>query len=77
MKRGYEADWFKFSECSCFDVMSSEYQYDDLFDTWHNDRYLLQCYYNLQEKYDCGGITEEEFAILDTYMAKIYGKEPQ
>lgn len=25
-----------------------------------NKRYLLQCYYNLQEKYDCGGITEKQ-----------------
>lgn len=25
---------------------------------WHNDRYFLQCFYNLQEKHDCGGITE-------------------
>jgi len=23
--------------------------------------YLKQCYYNLQEKYDCGGISEEEW----------------
>ena len=27
----------------------------------HNDRYLKQCYYNLQEKYDRGIISEEEF----------------
>lgn len=27
----------------------------------HNDRYLKQCYYNLQEKYDRDIITEEEF----------------
>ena len=27
----------------------------------HNDRYLKQCYYNLQEKYDRGIITEEEW----------------
>lgn len=26
-----------------------------------NDRYLKQCLYNLQEKYDCGGITQEEW----------------
>ena len=32
-----------------------------IFDGWHNDRYLRQCYYNLQEKYDCGGISEEEW----------------
>ena len=27
-----------------------------LYETWHNDRYLDQCYYNHQEKYDCDGI---------------------
>lgn len=27
----------------------------------HNDRYLRQCYFNLQEKYDRGIITEEEW----------------
>lgn len=35
-----------------------------LFDGWHNDRYLTQCYYNLQEKYDRGGITEEEWSKI-------------
>ena len=35
--------------------------YDELFADWHNERYLKQCYYNLQEKYDCGGITNEEW----------------
>ena len=33
----------------------------------HNDRYLRQCYYNLQEKYDRGIVTEEEWL-------KIYNK---
>lgn len=28
---------------------------------WHNERYFLQCFYNLQEKYDCGGILEEDW----------------
>ena len=32
-----------------------------LFEGWHNERYLKQCYYNLQEKYDCGGISKEEW----------------
>jgi uncharacterized protein (TIGR02328 family) len=31
---------------------------NDIFSRWHNDRYLRQCLYNLQEKYDCGGISE-------------------
>lgn len=32
-----------------------------LFEGWHNDRYLVQCFYNLQEKFDCGVITKEEW----------------
>lgn len=28
----------------------------ELYQSWMNDRYLLQCFYNLQEKFDCGGI---------------------
>jgi Pyrimidine dimer DNA glycosylase. len=28
------------------------------------ERYLKQCLYNLQEKYDCGGITLEEWSLI-------------
>lgn len=35
-----------------------EFKTTDIFSRWHNDRYLRQCLYNLQEKYDCGGISE-------------------
>ena len=34
---------------------------EELFPGWHNDRYLEQCYFNLEEKYDCGGVDEEWF----------------
>lgn len=30
-----------------------------------NDRYLKQCLYNLQEKYDCGGINNEEWKRIE------------
>jgi uncharacterized protein (TIGR02328 family) len=33
----------------------------NIYEDWMNDRYLLQCYCNLQEKHDCGGITDEEW----------------
>ena len=33
----------------------------------HNDRYLKQCYYNLQEKYDRGIITEVEWDKIVDY----------
>ena len=40
-----------------------------LFDGWHNQRYLRQCYYNLQEKFDRGGIQEKEWdAVVKTYV---------
>ena len=34
---------------------------DEIYPDKMNDRYLRQCYYNLEEKYDCGGIPEEEW----------------
>ena len=34
---------------------------NDLFKNWHNNRYLNQCLMNLQEKYDCGGISNEDW----------------
>ena len=37
---------------------------DELFSNWHNDRYLHQCLANLQEKYDCGAIPEEEWELI-------------
>lgn len=40
-----------------------------LYETWHNDRYFWQCYYNLQEKYDCGGITEDEWQKIEEVAA--------
>ena len=36
----------------------------DIFPGWHNDRYLKQCLANLQEKYDCGAVPEEEWAKI-------------
>lgn len=34
----------------------------------HNDRYLKQCYYNLQEKYDRGIITQESWMLIRTFL---------
>lgn len=34
---------------------------NDIFPDWHNDRYLRQCLYNLQEKYDAKGIPQDEW----------------
>ena len=38
---------------------------EDLFPGWHNHRYLRQCYHNLEEKYDCGGVAQEWFEKIE------------
>lgn len=66
--RGYYADLFCI--CKYFPEFRNKTHIDcrrkDYFKDWHNDRYLKQCYYNLQEKYDCGGITKEEWILIET-----------
>ena len=39
-----------------------------IFDKWHTDRYLYQCMSNLEEKYDRGGITKEEWGVVLDYI---------
>lgn len=60
--RGYKCDWDKFIcwMCKWPDGKARHFP-DTLYGGWHNARYFLQCYYNLQEKYDCGGITDQEW----------------
>ena len=58
-KRGYKCDTSRFTkwlEWDAFKILKNE-----IFEGWHNTRYLRQCLYNLQEKYDCGGISKEEW----------------
>ena len=44
-----------------FHSKDEEVKDEDIFKNWHNNRYLVQCHYNLQEKYDCGGISEDDY----------------
>lgn len=57
-QREYKVDKRKFDQYFKLSFIIDEYY---LFEEWHNDRYLAQCFFNLQEKYDCGGITEAEW----------------
>ena len=41
----------------------------DIFPAWHNDKYFLQCYYNLEEKHDCGGIPDKEWKLIEKLFA--------
>ena len=41
----------------------------------HDDRYLKQCLYNLQEKYDRGIISEEEWKPIDKFWQHVIASE--
>lgn len=69
-KRGYNVSQSSIDKISSYvtdeeKMISSRIEKDDsLFYGWHNTRYLQQCLYNLQEKYDCGGLTENEWNLI-------------
>ena len=41
-----------------------------LYEGWHNTRYLTQCYFNLQEKADCGIVSPEAWQRIDQFYKK-------
>ena len=68
IRRGYFCDFSAFSKwCDRMGSMPERWdvEYDDIFHDWHTDRYYWQCYHNLEEKYDCGGITDEEWEVIE------------
>lgn len=44
---------------------------EDIYSNWMDMRYLNQCYINLQEKYDCGGIRIKDWEMI----RKLYGEK--
>lgn len=76
-KRGYKVS--SKSVKNCFDnILSSNSIFEtnathfELFPNWHNARYLKQCLLNLQEKYDCGGITDAEWKPIEDKFKKYF-----
>ena len=50
-----------------FDYIDKDWTIDlgeELFGEWHSTRYLRQCYFNLEEKYDRGGIPQKEWMSI-------------
>lgn len=70
--RKYHVDRERFRHWMIGKKALSKVDCDDLFAGWHNERYLTQCFTNLQEKYDCGGISEEEWYDI-VRKAREYG----
>ena len=59
--RGYKVNKECFNKYYPFYIWLNK---NDLFKDWHNDKYLRQCYYNLEEKYYCGGIIDKEWVLI-------------
>ena len=74
IQRGYRCDSKRFTYY--LPLGSTIISKNELFSDWHNDRYYRQCYYNLQEKYDCGGITKEEWKKIPCNWDMDYGGGP-
>lgn len=66
--RGFRADWYslwrELWSDPTFSIKDIHIPDGELFGAWHNTRYLIQCYKNLEEKYDCGAVTKDEFLKL-------------
>lgn len=68
-RRGYKCDINRFNSYNPDGVRFINMpSHVELFSDWHNERYMKQCLYNLQEKYDCGGITELEWFKINAIM---------
>ena len=64
IRRGYTCDFYSFAKwCDRMGSMPEKLvvNFDDIFYDWHTTRYFWQCYHNLEEKYDCGLIADEEW----------------
>ena len=65
LHRGYKCNdktWTGIIDTICqFELYCPYVTSEEMFMAWHNERYLKQCLYNLQEKYDCGGITDKDW----------------
>ena len=73
VRRGYnvsESSINKLEDYIDFQV-DSDKQYTHPFKTWHNIKYIVQCFHNLEEKYDCGGIPRKEWGQIEAFRYRI------
>ena len=76
IKRGWKVRYDSIKKLEDYTgfVVDNVKQYSHPFLYWHILRYLNQCMSNLEEKFDCGGVSEEEWARLCEGYRKITGK---
>ena len=68
--KGYKCDVSRFTKWlnwKKFNIYPS-----DIFEDWHNERYLRQCLFNLEEKAICGGIPLNEWNVIYSKFGEEY-----
>lgn len=65
-KRGYSVQPDRFWQWRRNKEMSN----GSIFEEWHHGRYMGQCIANLEEKHDCGGISDEEWWVVQNGFEK-------
>lgn len=72
INRNYKPSELKYKLILTWSHNAFEYSpnYDELYEYWHDSspsgvRYLRQCYYNLQEKYDCGIVPIQDWIKIE------------
>ena len=69
-RRGYrtmDSVWQKI--CSVCDTECNILPLDEIYNEWMNDTYMTICYYNLKEKWLCGGIKSEDWDKIEEYYS--------
>ena len=71
-KRGYKLDWKCFEKYGLYPQSGRiECDHESLFEGWHDLRYYRQCFFNLEEKYDCGGISVDEWGLISKQYCEV------
>lgn len=70
-RRGYNIREQSYSKYREYFEGKELIEVEEVFPNKMNDRYFRQCYYNLEEKYDCGGITLDEFELVYSLARKV------
>lgn len=69
--RGYKPNLTNFKKWISGRYQTPVYR-SQLFNKWHTDMYLRQCLYNLEEKYDCGGISGKEWLKIVEWFSEYF-----
>lgn len=70
-KRGYKVNINVLNDIYKIKQEFQNIKYENIFCKWHNTRYLKQCLFNLQEKFDCKAISNEEWKKIYKKFQKV------